>query len=184
MYFKFQNLDATVNGAGEHGILRFRYQGLDLDDPLWHKKCWLLILWTGPHTWKWAISLFTRHPVSMSHTMISCLMPDTASLSPAERMMLLELLNFLLMFLTPLGSFSAMHLRQFVNFLHSLVYKKLCIFVPKYQLSTFKGCVAHRCTIKVISPTGGCFKVIEIQKSESLLTFPRRCSRDGTRWGL
>ena len=34
MYFKFQNLDATVNGAGEHGILRFCYQGLDLDDPL------------------------------------------------------------------------------------------------------------------------------------------------------
>jgi hypothetical protein len=62
----------------------------------------------------------------MHHTMISCLrekeykmemetekehlMPDTASLSPAERMMLLEWLNFLLIFLTPFGSFSAMHL--------------------------------------------------------------------------
>ena len=32
--FQVLNLDATVNGAGEHGILRFRYQGLDLDDPL------------------------------------------------------------------------------------------------------------------------------------------------------
>ena len=32
--FQVLNLDASVNGAGEHGILRFRYQGLDLDDPL------------------------------------------------------------------------------------------------------------------------------------------------------
>ena len=28
------HLDASVNGACENGILRFRYQGLDLDDPL------------------------------------------------------------------------------------------------------------------------------------------------------
>ena len=33
------HLDAPVNGAREHGVLRFRYQGLDLDDPLWDKKC-------------------------------------------------------------------------------------------------------------------------------------------------
>ena len=32
--FQVLNLDATVNGTGEHGILCFRYQGLDLDDPL------------------------------------------------------------------------------------------------------------------------------------------------------
>ena len=32
------HLDASVNGACEHGVLCFRYQGLDLDDPLWNKS--------------------------------------------------------------------------------------------------------------------------------------------------
>ena len=32
--FQVLNLDASVNGAREHVILCFRYQGLDLDDPL------------------------------------------------------------------------------------------------------------------------------------------------------
>ena len=30
------HLDAPVNGACEDGVLRFRHQGLDLDDPLWN----------------------------------------------------------------------------------------------------------------------------------------------------
>ena len=32
------HLDAPVDGACQHRILRFRYQGLDLDDPLVSKK--------------------------------------------------------------------------------------------------------------------------------------------------
>ena len=32
------HLDAAVDGAGEHGVLSSRYQGLDLNDPLVEKK--------------------------------------------------------------------------------------------------------------------------------------------------
>ena len=32
------HLDASVNGACENGVLGFRHQGLDLDDPLWNKS--------------------------------------------------------------------------------------------------------------------------------------------------
>ena len=32
------HLDASVDGAGEHGVLSSRYQGLDLNDPLVEKK--------------------------------------------------------------------------------------------------------------------------------------------------
>jgi hypothetical protein len=54
------------------------------------------------------------------------LIPATASLSPAERMMLLDSLNFLLMFLTPLGSHSSFKAGnfKFLNTRTRLVVKK------------------------------------------------------------
>ena len=41
------HLDASVNGACENGVLGFRYQGLDLDDPLWYKSVELIEIETG-----------------------------------------------------------------------------------------------------------------------------------------
>ena len=102
---KVPDLDAPVDGGSEDEVVRADHQGLDLDDPL-EVSAHLLDQVTGLHVP--AQQLIPGDQADVKGRQLEGeayfhLMPVTASLSPADRMMLLLWLNFFMMFLTPCG---------------------------------------------------------------------------------